>query len=135
MDFKEYTEIGDDNKSHPEISKSSYENSVIEMSIDCWRLQKLFLKIARQLDAGEQTKYESQLRYFQNNSNDILERFGLKLINLEGQLYDGGMAVVALNISEFTPADKLVVDQMTEPVIMSNEGLKKMGTVLLRRII
>lgn len=114
---------------------NEHETSVIEMAVDCWRLQKLFLKIAGQLDAGEQTKYQSQLRYFQKNTQDILNRFGLKLVSLEGQPYDGGMAVTALNIAEFEACDKLIVDQMTEPVIMGNEGLKRMGTVFLRRVI
>jgi len=111
-----------------------YEAGVIEMSVECWRLQKLFLKMAGKLDAGEQDRYRSQLRYFEKNTQDILERFGLKLVNLEGQPYDGGMAVIALNIAEFEPADKLIIDQMTEPVIMGQAGLMKMGTVLLRRI-
>ena len=134
MDKSSTTEMSEDILPLKSNSMTEYEASVIEMSIDCWRLQKLFLKMARQLDAGEQGRYESQLRYFRKNSQDILDRFGLKLINLEGQPYDGGMAVVALNIAEFGPEDKLIVDQMTEPVIMSKEGLKRMGTVLLRRL-
>jgi len=113
---------------------NDYEASVIEMSVDCWRLQKLFLKMAGKLDAGDQGRYISQLRYFHKNTNDILERFGLKIVNLEGQPYDGGMAVIALNIAEFDPTDNLIIDQMTEPIVMGNEGLKKMGTVLLRRM-
>ena len=116
-------------------SINEYEASVMEMSVDCWRLQKLFMKIAGQLDAGEKGKYQSQLRYFRKNTQDILERFGLKIVNLEGQPYDGGMAVTALNIAEFDAKDQLIVDQMTEPVIMGKEGLKRMGTVLLRRVI
>ena len=115
-------------------SNNYYEESVIEMTINSWRLQKLFLKITRQLDAGDQAKYQSQLRYFRNTTRDILERFGLKLVDLEGQKYDGGMAVSALNVTEFEASDELIVDQMTEPVIMGKEGLKRMGTVLLRRV-
>ena len=132
-----------DTSSDPETNKDSstpkltsiheYEASVIEMSVDCWRLQKLFSKMAGKLDAGEHDRYRSQLRYFEKNTQDILARFGLKIVNLEGQPYDGGMAVIALNIAEFSPVDNLIIDQMTEPVIMGIAGLKKMGTVLLRR--
>lgn len=134
MDKNSTTEMNEEILPLKSTSITEYETSVIEMSIDCWKLQKLFLKITRQLNAGEQGRYESQLRYFCNNNQAILDRFGIRFVNLEGQPYDGGMAVIALNIAEFEPEDKLIVDQMTEPVIMSKEGLKKMGTVLLRRL-
>ena len=82
MDKSSTTEMSEDSLPLKSNSMTEYEASVIEMSIDCWRLQKLFLKMARQLDAGAQGRYESQLRYFRKNSQDILDRFGLKLINL-----------------------------------------------------
>jgi hypothetical protein len=43
------------------------------------------------------------------------------------------MAATPLNIDEFNENDKLMVDQMLEPIIMGNEGLVKTGTVSLRR--
>jgi hypothetical protein len=134
MDASSFTETNQSSQRISLDSNNHYEQSVIEMTIDSWRLQKLFLKITHKLDAGDQTKYQSQLRYFRNNTQDILERFGFKLVDLEGQKYDGGMAVSALNITEFEASADLIVDQMTEPVIMGREGLKRMGTVLLRRV-
>jgi hypothetical protein len=56
------------------------------------------------------------------------------LVNLEGQPYDVGMAVSALNLSDFSPDDALVVEQMLEPVIMGSEGLLKGGTVILGKV-
>jgi len=108
-------------------------DSVVELVIECWRFARLFTKIARRLDAGEAAKYVSQLRYFQSKIEDILCRFDLKLISLEGQVYEPGMAVTVLNIDDFDAQDDLIVDQMTEPVVMSSKGLKRMGTVILRR--
>lgn len=117
----------------PEQNDEAQIDSIVELVIECWRFAKLFTKIARRLDAGEAAKYVSQLRYFQSKIEDILGKFHLKLINLEGQAYEPGMAVTVLNIDDFHAQDDLIVDQMTEPVVMSSKGLKRMGTVILRR--
>ena len=55
------------------------------------------------------------------------------MVSVEGQYFDPGLAVRPLNIEEFDPEDRLVVDQMLEPIIMGKEGLVKTGTVLLRK--
>jgi len=86
------------------------------------------------LDAGESGRYISQLRYYLKSVESSLETAGLKLVNLEGQVYDPGMAATALNLGDFSPDDQLVVDQMLEPIIMGSEGLLKTGTVMLRRV-
>lgn len=115
-------------------SAGAYEASVIEMVVECWRFERLFRKVTTKLDAGEAAKYISQMRYFNKKVEDILDRFDLKLINLEGQSYEPGMAIVALNLDEFESSDSLIVEQMAEPIIMDKNGLKKMGTVILRRL-
>jgi len=58
---------------------------------------------------------------------------GLTLVNVEGQMFDPGMAASALNIGDLGPEEVLMVDQMVEPIIMGPEGLKKQGTVMLRK--
>ena len=65
---------------------------------------------------------------------DGLESNGLKLVNVEGQPYDAGMAASALNVGDFGPDDLLLVDQMVEPIIMGPSGLRKEGTVMLRKV-
>ena len=44
------------------------------------------------------------------------------------------MAASALNVGDFGPEDLLLVDQMVEPIIMGPTGLRKEGTVMLRRV-
>jgi hypothetical protein len=44
------------------------------------------------------------------------------------------MAASALNIGDFGPHDTLQVEQMLEPIIMGPDGLKKQGTVMLRKV-
>jgi hypothetical protein len=109
------------------------EQSLIEIAVESWRFSKLFARVVNKLDAGEGARYVNQLRYFQKKVEDSLDACGLKLVNVEGQLFDHGMATSALNIGDFGPDDNLLVDQMVEPIIMGSEGLKKQGTVMLRK--
>jgi hypothetical protein len=44
------------------------------------------------------------------------------------------MAVAALNLGDFEADDALLVDQMMEPIIMGPDGLRRQGTVMLRKL-
>jgi hypothetical protein len=90
--------------------------------------------VVNKLDVGEAGRYVNQLRYFQKKVEESLDAAGLKLVNVEGQSFDPGMAASALNIGDFGPDDTLLVDQMVEPIIMGSDGLKKQGTVMRRKV-
>ena len=110
------------------------EQSLIDMAVESWRFARLFSRVVNKLDAGESSRYVNQLRYFQKKLEESLDANGLKLVNVEGQPYDPGMAASALNVGDFGPDDELLVDQMVEPIIMGPEGLWKQGTVMLRKV-
>jgi hypothetical protein len=110
------------------------ERSLMEMAIESWRFSRLFSRVVSKLDAGEANRYANQLRYFQKKVEESLDSNGLKLVNVEGQPYDPGMAASALNLGDFGPDDVLLVDQMVEPIIMGPNGLRKQGTVMLRKV-
>lgn len=109
------------------------EHALVELSIESWRLCRLFERVLTKLDAGEATRYANQIRYFQKSLESHLESSGLKLVSHEGQVYDTGMAVTALNVEDFSPDDMLVIDRMVEPVVMGVDGVQRQGTVTLRR--
>jgi hypothetical protein len=109
------------------------ELSLIDMAVESWRFARLFGRLVSKLDAGEGSRYVNQLRYFQKKIEDSLETSGMKIVNVEGQAFDPGIAASALNIGDFGPDDLLLVDQMVEPIIMGPEGLRKQGTVMLRK--
>ena len=115
-------------------SNEQLEQSLIDMAVESWRFCRLFGKVVSKLDVGEAGRYTNQLRYFQRRVEEGLESNGLKLVNVEGQPYDAGMAASALNVGDFGPDDTLVVDQMLEPIIMGSGGLRKQGTVMLRKV-
>jgi hypothetical protein len=110
------------------------ERSLIDIAVESWRFARLFGRLVGKLDAGEGSRYINQLRYFQKKLEDSLEASGMKIVNVEGQPFDPGIAASAINIGDFGPDDILLVDQMVEPIIMGSEGLRKQGTVMLRKV-
>jgi len=114
-------------------STESLEKMVIDMAIESWRFSRLFIKVANKLDAGEASKYINQLRYFQKKIEDDLNDIDLKMVFLEDQTFDAGMAVSVINMEDFEAQDLLFVDQMIEPIIMGADGLKRPGTVTVRK--
>ena len=109
-------------------------NSLISIGSELQRFEKVFLHAINKLDADEQNKYISQFNWFSRRFDKALVAAGLTIVNLEGEIYDPGMAVTPVNIDEFDPTDQLYVTQMIEPVIMSNGSILRTGTVLLGRI-
>lgn len=113
---------------------SAERKALIDASVEGWRFARVFGRLLSKLDAGEAPRYANQARYFLKKIDEGLEGFGLRIVNLEGQPYDPGMAISALNISDFGPDDVLVVEQMIEPVVMGPEGLVRGGTAMLAKV-
>lgn len=110
------------------------KNSVIEIAVEHYRFKNTFMKAISKLDFDEQSKYMSQFAWFSKKVTKALEDAGLRIISLEGQAYDPGMAVTPLNIDDFEVEDELKIIQMIEPIIMQEDTVLKTGTVLLGRI-
>ncbi len=109
-------------------------DSIINMAVESWRFSRVFERLLLKLDAGEQNRYKSQFRWFLKKVEEALEQAELRIVNVEGHIFDPGIAATPLNIEEFDSTDTLVVDQMLEPIIMGKEGLIKTGTVILKRV-
>jgi len=112
---------------------SRLEQALLDIAVESWRFSKVFSRVVSKLDVGDAHRFTNQQRYFLKRLEDSLETTGLKLVNVEGHPYDIGMAASALNLGDFAPDDQLYVDQMVEPIIMSANGLKKAGTVMLKK--
>ena len=108
------------------------EASLIGLAVEGWRFARSLSRIIPKLGA-DGTRVESQVRYYLKRIDDSLGNHALTVVNLEGQPFEPGMAASALNLGDFGPEDGLTVDQVIEPVIMSATGVRRPGTVLLRR--
>ena len=105
------------------VDGEQLERSLIDIAVESWRFSRLFARVVNKMDAGEGSRYVNQLRYFQKKVEESLDGSGLKLVNVEGQQFDPGMAASAINIGDFGPDDVLLVEQMVEPIIMGPDGL------------
>ena len=110
------------------------QNSLVTIASELYRFQSVFEKAISKLELDERNKYMSQYSWFSKKVFKAFDEAGLKLISLDGQLYDTGMAVTPLNIDDFEIDDQLYVAQTIEPIVMSEERVFKTGTVLLGRI-
>ena len=113
---------------------SKLQNSLISIASELFRFQKVFEKAISKLDIDERNKYVSQYAWFSKKVYKALDEANLKLLNIEGQLYDPGMAVTPLNIDDFDADDRWYVLQTIEPIIMQDDKVFKTGTVILGRI-
>ena len=116
-----------------EINKN-LTDSIISIASETFRFQRVFVKAISKLDIEEQNKYSSQFAWFSKKVLKALDEAGLKIVNVDGQLYDPGMAVTPLNIEDFETDDILYVEQTMEPIIMQEDTVVKTGTVILGRV-
>ena len=116
------------------ISDVDQQKVIVDIAVESWRFSRLFLKMLNKLDASEAARYVSQYKYYLEKLEQSLKGAGVSLVNLEGQNYDAGMAVNALNMEDFNANDNLLIDQMIEPIIMGHDGLIRTGTVMLGKI-
>ena len=127
--------LGDNTEeSTTEKSIEEHKEAIINLAIEAWRFAKVFERGITQLNASRAKRHTSQLQLFLKKTEESLEDVGLRIVNVEGQPYDPGMAATPLNIEDFEPDDHLVVNQMLEPIIMDGRNLAQTGTVTLRRI-
>jgi hypothetical protein len=118
---------------HEKVNLDQTVNSLVDLAIEAWRFQKLFGKALARLDPTDAARFVNQHWFFLRKIDQSLETAGLRLVNLEGQAYEDGSAVTALNIAEFGNGDSVIVDQMIEPIVMKHDSLLRAGTVLLRK--
>jgi len=106
----------------------------VDFLVESWRFSKVFAKMLEKLDAGQQQRYVGKYQWYMKKMELDGAKAELKIVNVEGQIYDPGMAATPLNLDEFATAENLVVEQMVEPIIMGAEGIVRTGTVILRRV-
>ncbi|MGI6435936.1 MAG: hypothetical protein ACOX0F_11355 [Syntrophomonadaceae bacterium] len=120
-----------------QISPASSEiiyRALINIAVESWRFGKVFERLVLRMEPKEQARYISQFNWFIKKVEASLADAGMHMVNIEGHLFDPGMAATPLNIDEFGDSGDLIVDNMLEPIIMSATGLVKAGTVILRKV-
>ena len=109
-------------------------DSLVSIASETFRFQRVFEKAISKLTADEKNKYMSQFAWFSKKVTKALDDAAIRVLSLEGQLYDPGMSVTPLNLDDFGVDDQLYIVQLIEPIIMLDDTVKKPGTVILGRV-
>lgn len=113
---------------------ATLRKSLTNIAVEAWRLERLLQRLLLALDAKEQSRYTSKLRWFVKSTYAALTESGLSLVDYEGHVYDSGIPVTPINLDEFSDADELYISQMIEPVIVDKNGfVVHTGTVALQK--
>ncbi len=113
-------------------NEEKLRKSLIELAIENWKTTQVFHKLLLKADVQDQLRYNNKLNWFMKKTEDYLEATGLRVVNVEGEKYDTGMAVTAINLDEYENAPTLIVEKMLEPIIMGPNGVERTGTVILK---
>ena len=115
-------------------NQNALMQSLSEIAVEAWRFQGVFARMVTKVEPHLAERYVNQYAYFQKKVESSLEKAGLRMVNLEGQPFDPGMAVTPLNIDDFDTDDGLVIDQMIEPILMEGGSVRRTGVVLLKQV-
>lgn len=117
----------------PNSPSSGEVGRLVKLALEAYKLASLTHTVLNQADPAEAKKYSSRLNFILRNIQDILQESQLRIVPLEGVSYDEGLAISAVNLSEFYSHDDLVIDRVLEPLIMGSQGIVHPGIVSLRR--
>lgn len=109
--------------------------ALVNLAVEAWRFSRVFKRMLKKLDEADAARQASQLRWFVKKIEESLSELRLEFVDLEGHVFDPGVAAIPLNIQEFDSNDKLIIDQMLEPIITGEQGLVKTGTIILRKAV
>ena len=112
---------------------SQLQSSLVTIASETFRVSKVFEQVLSKLETDDQQKYSSQFAWFFKRVTKALDQSDIKMISLEGKQYEAGDAITPLNIGDFSPDEVLIIQQMIEPIIISNGTILKTGTALLER--
>lgn len=107
--------------------------SIEEIAVEAWRFQAVFQRMLGRMDPADAARYANQYAWFRKKVDEAVEKAGMKLVSVEGQPFDAGMAVTPLNVDEFDADDALIVQRMIEPIVMCRGKVCRAGAAMLGR--
>jgi hypothetical protein len=111
----------------------SVRASFLDVSIDFWRLTNTVSRLLGKLDATDQPRLESQLRYFARRLEQNLSAHGLRLVTFDGSGADPGLPVTIVNREDFESGEDLLIAQTLEPAVVGEHGVERLGSAMARK--
>ena len=119
-----------------EKNKQKNDNTIlVEFVVEDYRFLKMYKSLIGKLLKDEVSKYLSAFNFHVSKIEELMNKQNLKIVDLSGKVYDEGLSVNPLNIEDFGKDDKLIIDQILEPLIIStiDGAIVKSGTVMLKK--
>lgn len=113
----------------------SSTKQIIDFVVEEYRFLKSYSSLLNKILPEERQKYKSTYDFHVKKIQEIMEECKLKIVELENKDFNDGLSITALNMEDFEKDDKLVIQQVIEPLIISTiDGtIIKSGTVILEK--
>lgn len=94
---------------------SEYQDFVVEMAIEFWRLEKRFGKAGSFLSAEERQLFADQMQRMRR----VLEKFEIEIHDPKGEIYTDGRSLKAIYIEEVSdfPAGECRIIETVKPCV------------------
>ena len=116
------------------ISCEDLRKSLVNTALAAFRIRSSINSLLRTLDPSVSQKYVNVMSYQIASITRDLANAGMALSAVvEGDEYEPGLPFNVQNIADFDPdSEHLVVDQILEPAILSENGIYRVGTMKVR---
>ena len=108
------------------------EDVVGRLAIEYWRLLRAFERSCG-VGQGASNREAAQARYAASKLSSILGEIDMRLVIFDGERFEAGLPVSAINADEFEGEDDLVIAATIEPAVIVRGDVKIMGRVLLEQ--
>jgi hypothetical protein len=116
------------------MSEQPGDAPFVRLAIEYWRLLKAFEKsLATRADGV--AKEVGQVRYAASKLTALLAEVEMRLVTFDGQRFEPGLPVGAINAEDFEGCDELIIVATVEPTLVLRGEVQSMGRVVLDRAV
>jgi len=114
------------------MTEAPSEVVIGRLAIEYWRLLKAFEKSCG-AGRGASNQEAAQARYAASKLASILSDIDMRLVTFDGERFEPGLPVSAINADEFESDNDLVIAATIEPAVIVRGNVKITGRVLLEQ--
>lgn len=107
---------------------------LVGLALENWRFARVFERALAKMAPADVKKFSNSHSFFLKRTSQALDKFGIRVVSLEGKAYSEGQPVSVVNSDEFEGLDHLIIEQMVEPILMGPDGVYRAGSVRLKAL-
>lgn len=109
------------------LALSPSDQSLIELAIEIWRLEKRTRKVSEKLTEDDNKAFQNSIFKF----NRYLEKNDINVIDYTGKKYNDGLNLDVINIEKDPNLSKSIIKETHEPAVMCKGVLIKKAKVIV----